>query len=310
MLIVTVGLSGIATAVNFALLPTATEEWVKGNLPGLGVLYNRITRLLLLASGPLIIIGVIFPATLLRLISPSFAAASNAFRILAIAGLLNGIGAPAIGVVNAMNRAKTVMSIYLAAVVISVGISLTLIPTLGMIGASMAYTAPTLVIAIVSLLYIRSQRINLQLSFLGRPMAFIFVSMAFGYLSVRFLGIIPALFVTLVLYSFAVVALGGIRHEDFELINQLTKGRVSLGGLNRLGRYVSLRRNEKGRKLDRTKCPICGFLIDMSLWPVKFCYGCGAPLTTSCPTCGWPIDMPLRPVKFCYGCGTPLTVSN
>jgi O-antigen/teichoic acid export membrane protein len=233
MLIVTVGVSGIATAVNFALLPTATEEWVKGDLQGLGVLYNRITRLLLLASGPLIIVGVIFPSIILRLISPSFVAASNAFRILAFAGLLNGMGAPAIGVVNAMNRAKTVMSIYLITVVTSLAISLVLIPTLGMIGAGIAYTAPTLVIALLSVLYIRSQRISLELPSLGRPFIFIFASMLFGFLSIRFVGIAEALLLTLILYFLSVVLLGGLRHEEFELITQMVKRRVSLSEFNR-----------------------------------------------------------------------------
>ena len=232
MLIVTVGVSGIATAVNFALLPTATEEWVKGDLQGLGVLYNRITRLLLLASGPLIIVGVIFPSMILRLISPSFVAASNAFSILAFAGLLNGMGAPAIGMVNAMNRAKTVMSIYLIAAVTSLAISLVLIPTFGMVGAGIAYTAPTLVIALLSVLYIRSQRISLELSSLGRPFIFIFASMLFGFLSIRFVGIAEALLLTLVLYSLSVVLLGGLRHEEFELITQMAKGKVSLTGFN------------------------------------------------------------------------------
>jgi O-antigen/teichoic acid export membrane protein len=230
MLIVTVGLSGIATAVNFALLPTATEEWVKGNLRGLGVLYNRITRLLLLASGPLIIVGVIFPSTILRLISPSFVAASNAFRVLAFAGLLNGIGAPAIGVVNAMNRAKTVMIIYLTAVVMSLAISLAFIPILGMVGAGIAYTTPTLVIALLSVLYLRSQRISLELSSMGRPFIFIFASMLLGFLSIRIVGIAQSLLLTLILYSFAVIFLGGLRHEDFELISQMAKGKMSLSG--------------------------------------------------------------------------------
>ena len=241
MLAVTVGLSGIATAVNFALLPTATEEWVKGNLHGLGTLYNRITRLLLVASGPLIIVGAVFPFTLLRLISPSFVAASNAFRILALAGVLNGIGAPAIGVINAMNRAKTVMGIYLTAVVISVVISLGLIPTLGMIGAGVAFTAPTLVIALLSAFYLRSQKVSLQLSLMTRPLVFIFGAMVVGFVSLRFVGIALALLMTILFYSFAVLLLGGLTKEDFGLISQLTKGKVSLNWHSWMSLYADLR---------------------------------------------------------------------
>ena len=163
----------------------------------------------------------------------------------------------------------------------SVAISLGLIPTIGMVGAGIAFTAPTLVIALLSVFYLRSQKISPQLSSMGRPLIFILTSMVFGFLSARFIGIAPALTVTLLLYSFAVLRLGGLRSEDFELIRQMTKGRVSLNWLNRMSRYVGLRSNEGSVALHRTTCPTCGGSIDKSDSLVRFCPRCGARLAST-----------------------------
>lgn len=129
---------GVFLAVSRAMLPTASEEWAKGNKIEFERLFNTAIRISLLISGFGFLVLMIDPGFVLKLISESYVEASSALRILVLASILNSVGALMISVLNAVNRASDVAKIGLISSAITIALTFMLAPIIGLEGAATA----------------------------------------------------------------------------------------------------------------------------------------------------------------------------
>ena len=129
---------GVLLAVSRAILPTASEEWAKGNKKEFEGVFNAAIRISLLISGFGFLVLMIEPSYVLKLISESYLEASSALRILVVASILNSLGALMISMLNAANRASDVARIGVVSSIITIALTFILSPTIGLEGASIA----------------------------------------------------------------------------------------------------------------------------------------------------------------------------
>ena len=108
-------------------------------------LMKKATRLNVAVSVPILFCIIIFSTYLLSFFGSDYIIAKNALIILASSQLFNSISGPSAIFLNMTGRQKTLNIILIIALLINVALNVTLIPTLGMIGAALS-TAISLVL--------------------------------------------------------------------------------------------------------------------------------------------------------------------
>jgi O-antigen/teichoic acid export membrane protein len=132
---------GVLNAVSRALLPTATEEWTRGNKEGLARTLDTGIRLSMLISGIGFLVLVIQPSQILSLISEQYVEASDALRILVVSSIIYSLGAIITSMLNAANRASEVAKIGIVSSAITIALTFILTPILYIEGAAIALLA-------------------------------------------------------------------------------------------------------------------------------------------------------------------------
>ncbi|MFQ5940564.1 MAG: oligosaccharide flippase family protein [Nitrososphaerales archaeon] len=173
---------GVLIAVSKAIVPTASEQWAKGNKKEFSSVFNTAVRLSLLISGFGFLILMIDPSYVLSLISKSYAEASSALRILVLSSIISSIGAIIISMLNAAGRPTEVARIGLISSAITITLTFVLAPTIGLIGAAIAMllgSISSLSLSVVTLK--RKEQVSLSIRSVMKPTISIIVGLIFGY---------------------------------------------------------------------------------------------------------------------------------
>ncbi|HKX80806.1 MAG TPA: oligosaccharide flippase family protein [Nitrososphaera sp.] len=154
---------GVLNAVSRALLPTATEEWTRGNKEGLGRTLDIGIRLSMLISGIGFLVLMVQPDQVLGLISDQYVEASSALRILVVSSIIYSLGAILTSMLNAASRASEVAKIGITSSGITIVLTFILTPIMYIEGAAIALlvgSAASLIMSVVSL----KQKENIMIS--------------------------------------------------------------------------------------------------------------------------------------------------
>lgn len=154
---------GVLNAVSRALLPTATEEWTKGNKEGFSHTLNSGVRLSMLISGIGFLILVVQPDQVLGLISDQYIEASSALRILVVSSIIYSLGAIITSMLNAANRAAEVAKIGLTSSGITIALTFILTPLFYIEGAAAAMLVGSIASLAMSMIGLKSKE-NIALS--------------------------------------------------------------------------------------------------------------------------------------------------
>jgi O-antigen/teichoic acid export membrane protein len=146
---IAVKLSSVAAlaivSVNIVIAPKIAKIYKDNNFDKLRVLMKKATRLNVAVSIPILLCIIIFSTYLLSFFGSDYTLAKNSLIILASSQLFNSISGPSAIFLNMTGRQKTLNIILIIALLINVALNVTLIPTLGMIGAALS-TAISLVL--------------------------------------------------------------------------------------------------------------------------------------------------------------------
>ncbi len=118
-------------------------------------LYQTSTRWLVLASWPLYLVLMIFPAVVLGIFGPRYTAGASALVVLSIAMLVN-LGTGNVTVVLLMGGKSTWSAVNAgAALAVNIGLNLLLVPRIGILGAAVAWAASIMVDNVAAMLEIK-----------------------------------------------------------------------------------------------------------------------------------------------------------
>jgi len=174
-----------STSVGSALLPTASEQIVKGNKVQLRNMVNTAVRLSILVSGFGFILLMIDPMYFLSLISESYVGAAWALRILAISAVITAIGSIMTSLLNAANRPGEVARIALVSSVTTIGLTIILAPLSGLEGAAIAMFIGATANLIMSLFVLkRKENMIISSASMIKPFSAIMSGLMIGYVFV------------------------------------------------------------------------------------------------------------------------------
>jgi O-antigen/teichoic acid export membrane protein len=148
---------GVLNAVSRALLPTATEEWTKGNKVGFGRTLDTGIRLSMLISGIGFLVLMVQPNQVLGLISDQYVEASDALRILVVSSIIYSLGAIITSMLNAANRAADVAKIGITSSGITIILTFVLTPIMYIEGAAVALLIGSIASLAMSMISLRSK---------------------------------------------------------------------------------------------------------------------------------------------------------
>ena len=150
-------LGSFSISVSEALLPTASEQWTKGNKSELARMVNAAMRISLFVSGFGFIILMMEPTYFLNLISPSYVEAAFALQILIVFSVVNAISTILASLLNGLNRAADVGKIGLFSSVTAIVLTFILTPMLGLEGAATAMLIGAVLGLILSLIALKKE---------------------------------------------------------------------------------------------------------------------------------------------------------
>jgi stage V sporulation protein B len=150
-------LGSFSISVSGALLPTASEQWTKGNKSELARMVNAAMRISLFVSGFGFIILMMEPAYFLKLISPSYVEAAFALQILIVFSIISAISTILASLLNGLNRAADVGKIGLFSSATAIMLTFILTPMLGLEGAATAMLIGAVLSLILSLIALKKE---------------------------------------------------------------------------------------------------------------------------------------------------------
>jgi stage V sporulation protein B len=171
----------VMISIASMLLPTVSEEIVKGNRDGVKHLFNIAMRIALVLNGFLVLLLLIEPTYILRMISHSYVEASDALRILVIAYLINSTSNLMASMLNAINRAKDIAMRESISSAIIVALTPLLVPILGIEGAAIALLVGSLSNLVLSYMLISRQGFTLSMNVYRAPLSIV-VAFTLGYI--------------------------------------------------------------------------------------------------------------------------------
>jgi O-antigen/teichoic acid export membrane protein len=148
---------GVLNAVSRALLPTATEEWTKGNKVGFGSTLDTGIRLSMLISGVGFLVLMVHPSQILGLIADQYIEAADALRILVVSSIIYSLGAIITSMLNAANRAAEVAKIGIVSSGITIALTFVLTPFLYIEGAAIALLVGSIASLAMSMTSLKSK---------------------------------------------------------------------------------------------------------------------------------------------------------
>jgi O-antigen/teichoic acid export membrane protein len=174
---------GILLAVSRAMLPTASEQWVRGNKTEFTRVFNTAIRISLLISGFAFLVLMIDPGYVLKLISESYVEAATALRILALAAVVNSLAAIMISILNAANRASEVARIGVISSTITIVLTFVLVPLISLEGAAIAMVVGSLwSLGLSAVMLKRKEQLSPSTKSVIRPSISVLIAFLIGYM--------------------------------------------------------------------------------------------------------------------------------
>jgi O-antigen/teichoic acid export membrane protein len=178
---------GILIGVSRAMLATAAEEFTMQRKDQVKQLLNTGLRLSLLFGGFIYIVMLITPESVLHIISKDYTQASSALQILVVYSIVSSIAMVIISVLNGANRADEVAKSYVSASIVTVALSVALIPMLSLVGAALAMLIGGVVNLSMSLYALKKkEQISLSPSSIMRPMVPVAAALVIGVSIMQF----------------------------------------------------------------------------------------------------------------------------
>ena len=213
-------------SVGNALLPTASEQWIKGNKNELRNMVNTAIRISILISGFGFIILMIDPMYFLSLISESYVQAAWALRILAVAAIMTAITAILTSLLNAANRPGDVAKISTTSSVTTIILTLILTRIQGLEGAAIAmFVGSALGLSLSLITLKRKENMIISSRSMIKPFIAIMSGLMVGYVFVIFNHVLLGIIVAVVCYAmFSIVYRVTTKREIKQLIGIAMNG--------------------------------------------------------------------------------------
>jgi O-antigen/teichoic acid export membrane protein len=211
---------GVLNAVSRALLPTATEEWTKGNKEGFARTLDTGIRLSMLISGIGFLVLVIQPSQILGLISEQYVEASGALRILVVSSIIYSLGAILTSMLNAANRASEVAKIGITSSAITIALTFILTPIMYIEGAAVALLLGSIASLVMSLTSLKKkENITISARSTLKPAAAMIAGVAVAFATMMFVqSIALTLGVGLATYLLVSVGLRVTTRKEIRMI--------------------------------------------------------------------------------------------
>jgi O-antigen/teichoic acid export membrane protein len=218
---------GVLNAVSRALLPTATEEWTKGNKEGLTRTMDTGIRISMLISGIGFLVLVIQPSQVLGLISEQYVEASSALRILVVASIAYSLGAIVTSMLNAANRASDVAKIGIISSSITIALTFVLTPIMYIDGAAYALLAGSVASMVMSFATLKKkENISISAKSTLKPAAAMIAGVAVAFGTMAFVpNVILNLGIGLAVYLLVSVALRVTTRKEMRMIVSIMRKR-------------------------------------------------------------------------------------
>ncbi|MEE9415795.1 MAG: polysaccharide biosynthesis C-terminal domain-containing protein [Acidimicrobiales bacterium] len=139
----------LASLVNQSLVetvaPQVSEAIAAEDTDRVKTLYQASTGWLILGVFPIYLVTALYAEPLSKIFGPEFSAGASALAILSIGRLLGTATGPVEAVLTMSGRSATNLSNHLVSLFINIGLTLLLVPKLGLPGAAIAWVASILV---------------------------------------------------------------------------------------------------------------------------------------------------------------------
>lgn len=228
-------LVGLAiTAVAFIMLPVSSRLHREGDLKELASSYATLTKWVVLASLPFFLVFFFLPSASLTFVygsgflsAPGYADTPLLLQITVLGGILTTLAGPASSVLIGLGRLHQLLIYTAASAVADLVISLALIPSLGPVGAAVAYTCATVLLPVLCVADIYLQaKIHPFVPALLKPTVTVLVpaSALLLLLTGPFhwhpgaLELVGLFFFFVIAYVGAVLATGALEWEDAHLL--------------------------------------------------------------------------------------------
>ncbi len=134
------------SAVNSIAAPKLSESYAVNDLSGLRKTALASSKFTLLASTPILLICLLFPAHILQIFGDDFVANGILpLRIIVIAQFINAAAGPVAYVLQMTENHKLVGRIMLFSTIVCISINCLLIPIFGILGAAIAYSVSLII---------------------------------------------------------------------------------------------------------------------------------------------------------------------
>ena len=208
--------------------PIIAQMVIKGEAKKEGKLYQSMSRWIFLLSFPVLVVFVLFPNTVIAtLFGSEFLTGSVALMILAIAYFVNIIVGPTAETLISFDKNKTVFWLNLATVTMNILLNITLIPSMGIVGAAVATAVSFIGREAYSFILVR-KLINLKVELIpylkyifSGVLAVIFAGVVYS-ISFPNLGRVGAIILFFIvaasIYATFLILTGSLNRDDVELI--------------------------------------------------------------------------------------------
>lgn len=212
-----------ASTVGVALLPAVSRETTR-SLNGASRLINLVFATFLLLVGPTFSALIVFPESLLSLLSKEYIPAAPALRILSIGALFVAVGLVIQSILNAVGRAKSVFQIITAYTLTEISLAPLLIFSFGMTGAAVGFAVAGALNSGIGIYLAKRIGLDLDLRRLFTPLLCIGGSVAVGLLllSIGHTTYVASLGMAVAYIAIARI-LGGFGSVEFSIISKTIK---------------------------------------------------------------------------------------
>jgi O-antigen/teichoic acid export membrane protein len=180
---------GITESVGRAILPTASGRRANDDEQDLSTAVNTAFRLSIVLSGFIYIVLLVAPGQVLSLLSNEYTAASQALRILILSAIGSSLATLIYFMLNGMGKPQWVARITIISSSIEIGLAFSLVPYLGMLGASTALLSGTLTSALLAIYYSRKlETLHISYSNIFMPLLTVASAISIGHAALVFLS--------------------------------------------------------------------------------------------------------------------------
>lgn len=171
----------LVSTVGLVFIPAVSKE-MRSSLTKASQLVNPIFSTALMATGPLFIALIVFPSTLLSLISSEYVSAAPALSVLATGAIFVSFGTILQSLLNASGKAKLVLGETAVYTTIEMVMAYFLINSYGMLGAAFSFLVSGMINSSVSMYFVRRTGLSLNFGQLLKPLFCIGSACALGLL--------------------------------------------------------------------------------------------------------------------------------